>query len=142
METLMSHRRPLCIISRSNTMKINYCMLQKLHSYNFQQCQYQISGNVSLTVFVVASCILILLSPFFVQLMHTYYYKIFKYFKSFKIIIVAPTCFGLHKPSSGRSQPALRHSYNVDSCYIYRYMKLYVTGVNVFTLAKYRLRAP
>jgi len=28
-------------------------------------------------------------------------YKIFKQLKSFKIIIVAPTCFGLHKPSSG-----------------------------------------
>jgi len=47
-------------------------------------------------------------SPLFVQLMHRNYYKIFKRLKSFKIIIVAPTCFGLHKPSSGSSQPALR----------------------------------
>jgi len=49
-----------------------------------------------------------LLSPLFVQLMHTNYYKIVKQLKSFKIIIVAPTCFGLHKPSSGSSQPVLR----------------------------------
>jgi hypothetical protein len=36
--------------------------------------------------------------------MHTNYYKIVKQLKSFKIIIVAPACFGLHKPSSGSSQ--------------------------------------
>ena len=46
--------------------------------------------------------------------MHTNYYKIVKQLKLFKIIIVAPTCFGLHKPSSGSSQPVLRQSYNVD----------------------------
>jgi len=40
--------------------------------------------------------------------MHTNYYKIVKQLKSFKIIIVAQTCFGLHKPSSGSSQPVLR----------------------------------
>jgi len=40
--------------------------------------------------------------------MHTKYHKIFKQLKSFKITIVAPTCFNLHKPSSGSSQPALR----------------------------------
>ena len=61
---------------------------------------------------------LVLLSPLFVQLMHTNYYKIVKHLKSFKIIIVAPTCFGLHKPSSGSSQPVLRQSYNVDLGYI------------------------
>jgi len=33
-------------------------------------------------------------------------YKIVKLLKSFKIIIVNPTCFGLHKPSSGSSQRA------------------------------------
>ena len=49
--------------------------------------------------------------------MHTNYYKIVKQLKSFKIIIVAPTCFGLHKPSSGSSQPVLRQSYNVDFGY-------------------------
>jgi len=41
---------------------------------------------------------LIVLSPLFVQLMHTNYYKIVKQLKSFKIIIVVLTCFGLHKP--------------------------------------------
>jgi len=65
-------------------------------------------------VFVVAPCMLIVLGPLFVQLMHTNYYKNVKRLKSFKIIIVAPTCFGLHKPSSGCSQPVLRWSYNVD----------------------------
>ena len=49
--------------------------------------------------FVVAPCMLVVSSPLFVQLMHTNYYKIVKQLKSFKIIIVAPTCFGLHKPS-------------------------------------------
>jgi len=38
------------------------------------------------------------LSSLFVQLMHTNYYKILEQLNSFKIIIVAPTCFGLHKP--------------------------------------------
>jgi len=50
--------------------------------------------------------------------MHTNYYEIVKLLKSFKIIIVAPTCFGLHKPSSGSSQPVLRQSYNVYIGYI------------------------
>jgi len=40
--------------------------------------------------------------------MHTNYYKIVKQLKSFKIIIVAPTRFGLHKPPSGSSQLVLR----------------------------------
>jgi len=61
---------------------------------------------------------LITLSPLFVQLMHTNYYEIVKLLKSFKIIVVAPTCFGLHKPSSGSSQPVFRRSYNVDIRYI------------------------
>jgi len=51
---------------------------------------------------------LVVLSPLFVQLMHTNYYKIVKQLKSFKTILVAPTCFGLHKPSSGSFQPVLR----------------------------------
>jgi len=50
----------------------------------------------------------IMLCSLFVQLMHTNYYKIVKQLKSFKIIIVASTCFGLHKPSSGSYQPVLR----------------------------------
>ena len=50
--------------------------------------------------------------------MHTNYYKIVKQLKSFEIIIVAPTCFGLHKPSSGSSNPVLCQSYNVDFGYI------------------------
>ena len=49
--------------------------------------------------------------------MHTNYYKIVKLLKSHKITTVAPTCFGLHKPSSGSSQPALRYSYTVDFGY-------------------------
>ena len=50
--------------------------------------------------------------------MHTNYYKIVKRLKSFKIIIVPPTCFGLHKTSSGSSQPVLRQSYDVYVGYI------------------------
>jgi len=69
-------------------------------------------------------CQVYILSPLFVQLMHTNYYKIVKLLKSFKIMIITPTCFGLHEPSSGSSQPALRQSYNIDIGYIYRYLKL------------------
>ena len=65
-------------------------------------------------IIVAAPCMLIVLSPLFVQLMHTNYYKIVKQLKSFKIITVAATRFGLHKPSSGSSQPVLRQSYKVD----------------------------
>jgi len=50
---------------------------------------------------------LIVLRPLFAQIMRTNYYKIVKQLESFKIIIVAATCFGLHKPSSGSSQPVL-----------------------------------
>ena len=61
---------------------------------------------------------LIVLIPLFVQIMHTNYHKIFKKVKSFKIIIVAPTCFGLRKPSSGSYQPVLCYSYNVGIGYV------------------------
>ena len=44
--------------------------------------------------------------------MNTNYYEIDKMLKTFIIIIFAPTCFGLHKPSSGSSQPVLRQRYN------------------------------
>ena len=76
---------------------------------------------------------LIVSSPLFVQLMHTNNYKIVKQLKLFKIIIVAPTCFGLHKPSSGSSQSVLRQSYNVDISYIkvYRYLKLSVLWLHI-----------
>ena len=38
----------------------------------------------------------------------TNYHEIVKQLEAFKIITVAPTCFGLHKPTSGSSQPVLR----------------------------------
>jgi len=50
----------------------------------------------------------LVLSPLFVQLMYTNYYKIVKQLKSFTVLIVALTCFGLRKLSSGSSQPVLR----------------------------------
>jgi len=40
--------------------------------------------------------------------MHANYYKIVTQLKSFKITILAPTCFGLHKPPSWSSRPVLR----------------------------------
>ena len=58
-------------------------------------------------------------------------YKIMKGLKSFKFITVAPTCFGLHKPSSGSSHPVLCQSYKVDIGYIYRYLKLSVLWLHV-----------
>jgi len=66
------------------------------------------SHNIHFIIFIVAPRMLMVLSLLFVQLIHTNYYKIVKQLKSFKIIIVAPTCFDLHKPSSGSSQPVLR----------------------------------
>ena len=63
--------------------------------------------------------------------MHMNYYKIVKQLKSFKVIIVAPTCFGLHKPSSGSSQPVLRQSYNVDIRYIYRCLELSILWLHM-----------
>jgi len=46
--------------------------------------------------------------------------------KSFKII-VAPTCFGLHKPSSESSQPVL-HQVTLLISVIYIY--IYIQGVS------------
>ena len=42
-----------------------------------------------------------------VNLIHKNYYNVFKQLKSFKISIVAPTCFDLHKPLSGIPQSVL-----------------------------------
>ena len=58
-------------------------------------------------------------------------YKVIKLLKPFKILIVAPTCFGSHKPSSRNSQTVLRQSYNVDIGYIYRYLKLPVLWLHI-----------
>jgi len=58
-------------------------------------------------------------------------YKIVKLLKSFKIIIIVPTCFGLHKPSSGSSHPVLRQSYNVDIGYTYCYLKISVLWLHI-----------
>ena len=71
------------------------------------------------------------LSPLFVQLIHTNYYKIVKRLKPFKITTVAPICFGLRKPSSGSSQLVLRQSHNIDIGYIYRYLKLSVLWLHM-----------
>ena len=45
---------------------------------------------------------------------HTTYSKVVELLKTFKSTIIAPTCFGLHKPSSGSSQCVFCHSYNID----------------------------
>ena len=88
--------------------------------------------NISLKIiFIVAPCMLIVLSPLFVQLMHTNYYKIVKQLKSFKIITVAPTCFGIHKPSSGSSQPALCQNYDVDIGYISLFEVAYAVTIPI-----------
>ena len=78
----------------------------------------------------------------------TLYYKIVKLLKSVKIIVVAPTCFGLHKPLSGSSQPVLRQSYNVDIGCIYP-TTVPITPINDIcnryqncNLTKHSLRAP
>ena len=49
---------------------------------------------------------------------HTNYSKIVELLKTFKPTIIAPKCFGLHKPSSGSSQSVLRQSYNIDFIHV------------------------
>ena len=56
--------------------------------------------RLTMHISLVTGLIHFTLSLLFVQLMHTNYYKIVKQLTSFKIIIVAPTRFGLHKPLS------------------------------------------
>jgi len=92
----------------------------ELRSWNLLNNTSRIFGAeiIAKIIFIVAPWMLIVLSLLFVQPMHTNYYTIVKQLKSFKIIIVAPTCFGLHKPSSGSSQPVFRWSYSVDFGYI------------------------
>jgi len=92
---------------------------------------FNFNSLIPTSIFIVAQWMLTVLSPLFLQLMHTNYYKIIKVLKSFKIIIFAPTCFCLHKTTSGSSQPVLRQSYNVDFGYIYRYMKLSVLWLHM-----------
>jgi len=50
---------------------------------------------------------------------HTNYFITVKLLKTFKVKTLAATCFGLHKPSSGRSRSVLRQIYNIDFSYIY-----------------------
>jgi hypothetical protein len=88
------------------------------------------------------SCTVHVDNSLFVQLVHTNYYKIVKLLKSFKIITVATPCFGLHKPSSGSSQPMLRQSYNVDIGYIYRYLKLSVLWLHILFSPVMRVDRP
>ena len=64
---------------------------------------------------MVAPCMLIILNPLFVQLMRTQIIlKFVEILKTFKTTIIAATCFGLHKPSSGSSQSVLRQNYDID----------------------------
>jgi len=62
--------------------------------------------------------------------MHTNYYKTVKQLKSFKIIIVAPTCFGLHKPSSGSYSLCFAKVTMLTSI-TYRYLKLLVLWLHM-----------
>jgi len=66
------------------------------------------------------------------------YYKIVKQLKSFKIIIVAPTRFGLHKPSSGSSQPVFRQSYNVEFGYIYEVIGIVAAYAATIPITSYK----
>ena len=71
--------------------------------------------------FMVEPCILLISNPVLVQQMHTVCFKIVKLLKTFKTIIIALACFGLHKPSSGSLQPVLCQSCCIDfnniNCY-------------------------
>jgi len=81
-------------------------------------------------IFVVAPCMLIVLSPSFVQLIHTNCYKIVKQLISFKIIIVAPACFGLHKLTSGSCSLCFAKGTMLTS-FTYRYIKLSVLWLHM-----------
>jgi hypothetical protein len=85
---------------------------------------------INVNVFVVAPCMLVVLSPLFVQLMYTNYYKTVKQLKSFKIIIVAPTCFSLHEPSSGAFSLCFT-KVTVLTAVTYRYLKLSVLWLHI-----------
>jgi len=93
--------------------------------------------------FVVAPCMLTISSSLFVQKMHTFF-KTVKSLKSFQIIIVAPTCSGLHKPSSGSSQPVLRQVTMLMSViykvsWSYRYCDKFYHKVPSYTKTEYQL---
>ena len=100
------------------------CVFFFLHwaaKYECKHNDWNVKGFNDCTLHYL-NCVSAVLGPSFVQLMHTNYYKIVKQLKSFTITIVAPTCFGLHKPSSGSSQTVLRWSYNVDFAYLLTYL--------------------
>ena len=62
---------------------------------------------------------------------HTNCSKIFELLRTFKSTITAPTCFGLHKPSSGGSQSVLRQSYNIDLSVHMSLMKFLVPWLHI-----------
>ena len=90
------------------------------------------TSDKHLHIFTVAPCMLIILNHLFAQLMHTINYsKIVELLKTFKTTITAPTCFGLHKPSSGSSQSVLRQSYNIDFSVYMSLMEFSVLWVHI-----------
>ena len=62
---------------------------------------------------------------------HTNYSKIVELLKTFKTTIIAQTCFGLHKPSSGSSQSVLRKRYNIDFSVYMSLMKFSVLWLHM-----------
>ena len=62
--------------------------------------------------------------------MRTNYYKTVKLLKSLKILVIAPTCFGLHKPSTGALVLCFAKVTMLTSV-TYRYLKLPVLWLHI-----------
>jgi len=62
---------------------------------------------------------------------NTNYSKTAELLKTSKSKIIAPTCFGLHKPSSGSSQSVLHQSYNIDFSVYISLMKFSVLWLHI-----------
>ena len=70
------------------------------------------------------------LSPLFVQLMQENYYKIIKQLKSFKIITVAPTCFGFINHHQGALSLCF-DKVTILASVTYRYLRLPVLWLHM-----------
>ena len=112
-----SHNRSnylLIILQLTKCRKAKYCTcLLELISIKWSMKFHKQASNVT-----VVSKSLKMVKSFICPIKaHTNYYKIVELLKIFKTTVIAPTCFGLHKPSSGSSMSVLRQSCNIDYQY-------------------------
>jgi len=104
-----------------------YSDKQPVHGWKFTGLPI----DMAVCLYEDSNLYLILTSPLFVQLMHTNYYKIVKELKSFKILILALTCFRLLKPSSGGALSLCFAKVTMLTSVTYRYLKLSVLWLHM-----------